>query len=215
MFEIYNEAFNDLLLDEKKPSQKPVVIGFEKRITGDLEERVKNLTEVCIETMDQFNHFSELANSRRKIASTQRNFNSSRSHGIVQVKLEGYFNGKPFNSILMLLDLAGSENANDHLELDVKNQERVGEMKKINQSICAFGTLINNLKKGGIADFRSTKLTSLLKPFLTSNSKTFIVTTAAQELKYFSTSKASLTLASTAIGIPISNTKRNIDVKKK
>lgn len=210
MFEIYNETFDDLLCEEKKSlsgaGPKAAIIGMQ----------VKNLTEVCIETMDQFRELSASANRRRKVAATERNCDSSRSHVVVQFKLNGSFNDNSFESTVMLFDLAGAENANDHLESDENSQQqRVGEMKKINQSLCAFGSFIEGLKKRETVDFRTSKLTHLLKPFFSTNCKTIMIATVAQELEYFAASKASLSLTSKAKQIPISNVKRNVETRKK
>lgn len=197
MFEIYNEMIHDLIIGEKKSKA---------------EGQAKNLMEVRIESMERFRDLSALSNRRRKVAATERNCNSSRSHAVVQLKLKGSFNDDSFESTLMLLDLAGAENANDHLESDGENQpQRAGEMKNINQSLCAFNTVIEKLSKNEKAvDFRSSKLTHILKPFISSNCKTLMIATAAQELKYMSAFKASLSLTSKARQIKIPNVKRNV-----
>lgn len=165
----------------------------------------------CIETIEQFNGLLSLAENRRKVAPTQRNSKPSRSH-IIQIKLSSIFDGKTYESVVILLDLAGSECATDHFELDGK--ERVSEMKKINQSVSAFGSLISSSKKGQFANYRAPKLTHLLKPYLTSNSRTFIRSTVAQERKYFSTSESTLSLASEAIKIHVAKIERNFEKKK-
>lgn len=206
MFEIYNEVFNDLLYDGTAPSK--ISIQLQNAITGDKIERVGNVAEILIDSLEQFNELSALAYKRRKVAATHRNNQSSRSHAILQFKLNGISEDKRFESYLLLLDLAGVECSDDHLSAD---QNRLKEMMKINTSIFAFGSMIENLRKGcQVIDFRSSKLTRLLKPYITSNSKTLIIATAAQDTKYLATSKNSLSLASSARKISLKNVKKNV-----
>lgn len=200
-FEIYNEKFIDLLRNVGETDEKPVCI---------MADRISNLKEVVIESIEQFKELSKIVNDRRKIASTQRNFGSSRSHAIVHLRLNGTLDEKRFQSTFMLFDLAGTENANDHFN-GADRDQRTTEMTNINRSVSGFRTVIENLKKGEtVIDYRSSKLTHLLKPCLTDNTKTLLITTISQEVKYFSASKESLGLAKSAIKIQVKNVKPNI-----
>lgn len=208
VFEIYNETINDLLTNQNESNKKKIAICSQKIITGAQEERVTNMTQMCIDSVEQFKGLLATANKRRKVATTQRNIHSSRSHAIVQLQVSGSWNNRNFESILVLLDLAGMESSADHL---TENNSTIrAEMTNINTSLCAFGTAIDGLKRSKTADFRSSKLTHFLKPFLTQNSKTVLIATAAQEQKYLSSSNFSLSTGSAARQIPIKNVKRNI-----
>lgn len=71
-------------------------------------------------------------------------------------------------------------------------------MTNINKSVNNFRNVIESLKKKEAApDFRSSKLTYMLKPALTTN-KTLIITTISQKNEHFSPSKNSLMLARSA-----------------
>lgn len=190
-FEIYNEIVVDLL---KKDNPTKILNG-----------RVTNLVEHHIQSADQFNKILAIANGNRTIAATQRNQGSSRSHGVVQVRLNGSQNNKPFESYFILLDLAGVENANDHLD-EIEKSKRAVEMSNINKSVSALRTVVETLTKGsGFPDFRSSKLTHVLKPCLSTNFKTMFIATVSQQYKYFATSKDTLSLAKAAIKIKFKN----------
>lgn len=208
-FEIYNEALNDLLSEKSESHKKPAIHAM-GTFSGDNENRVTNLVEFSIESFVQFKHIFESVNSRRQVGATQRNNRSSRSHAVIELNIQGLWNGEKFESRLRLLDLAGSENGNDHLDGE-DQKKRMTEMSNINTSVFEFGSVIESIvRKDGVPNFRGSKLTQILKPCLTFNTKTLIIATAAQEHDHFAASKASLSLASTAIKIPIKNIKRNI-----
>lgn len=191
-FEIYNENFIDLLEGSDEIESKTIVIGTVSLKNGEKTEKVMNATEIDIQSSEQFNEVLQKVNGRRKVSETVRNSRSSRSHGIVQIEFVA-----KYNNSLMFLDLAGCENSNDHFEID--RQTRQQEMTNINKSVSNFRTVIESLKKKESApDFRSSKLTRLLKPCLTKNSKTLIITTISQGEHHISTSRETLELAQSA-----------------
>lgn len=209
ILEIYNVTISDLLCDKNKATENVIKVLLQKTNTGSSVERVANVTESDIQSMEQFENMLALARTRRKVAATQRNSDSSRSHAIVQLKLHGSYQSKQFESTLILVDLAGAENANDHLQED-GNEMRLKELANINTSMLEFGLVLEGLKKQQTGvNFRGSKLTYLLKPCLTTNTKTLIITSASPELKHFAASKSSLRLTSTTSKIKIENTKRN------
>lgn len=206
--EIYNEKLTDLLLEEHETSSNPVSIRSTTSISGSTENDVADLKEVSIQSMDEFRKIFASAIKRRKVGATKRNQSSSRSHAVTRVILKGERNGKQFRSNLTIFDLAGAENAGDHMN-EGDTAKRSVEMANINKSVTAFGTVIEKLKKKVFADFRSSQLTQLLKPSLTSNTKTLIITTISQESAYLGTSKHSLSLCNAANQIKVPNVKPN------
>lgn len=110
-YEIYNENIVDLL---------------KKEDTNDLvkiqNERVVNLTRYTIQSKDQIENILATASSNRANAATERNDGSSRSHAVFELTINGIRNGKNFESHLNLLDLAGVESSNDHLNGDDKSK---------------------------------------------------------------------------------------------
>ena len=182
-FEIYNESLIDLLKENSHTDSKRIAI---------YDGKVTNLETVEIKTASQFNEILRNVDSRRKKSETTRNSCSSRSHGVIQIEVKGKFvnnESKRVESNIMFLDLAGCENANDHLHNTNRGTTQT-EMAKINKSVTNFQTVIESLKNGDLApDFRSSKLTHLLKPCLTTNTKTSIITNISQEDKFLSTTQ--------------------------
>lgn len=208
-FEIYNECFIDLLADNSLTNSKSNVNHAN---AGTQFERDSNLKMIQIESTAQFNETLKKVNENRKVSATARNSSSSRSHAVIQIKVDGKYaneKGEKIVSSVMFLDLAGCENVNDHLD-NIDRGKTQNEMKNINKSVSNFQTVIESLKKKETApDFRSSKLTYLLKPSLTTNTKTLMITTISQETKYLSTSKASLAVAQSAGQIKIKDVKKN------
>lgn len=191
-FEIYNENVVDLLINGETENSV--------KIQNDC---VVNLTRQIIQSKDQIDSILTKANSNRIIAATGRNQGSSRSHAVVQLTINGVRNDKSFESRLMLLDLAGAENLNDHLNGNDKTK-RAAEMSNINKSVSALRMVIESLKKkSNHTEFRNSKLTQVLKPCLTSNFKTMFLATCSQDNKYLATSRETLSLVKSASKISI------------
>lgn len=194
-YEIYNEKVIDLLCESEEKSEAK--IGLVKDQEGKMEDRVKNLREGKIESLTHFNDFLKASKKRRRNAATKRSGNSSRSHSIVEISLKYLRGDTKLEPNILFLDLAGCENGNDHLD-DANRQQRNTEMAMINKSISSFTTVMNSLKLGsGGTDFRSSKLTHVLKRCFT-NSKMLLIATASQEKKFLSTSKETFKLANIA-----------------
>lgn len=175
IYEIYNETFIDLLQKNGKPSKYS-----------------RNFTKAQVRTINECLQLCKIAQRRRKIACTKRNEESSRSHAIIEITLTGLRkgSGKKFKTNVALLDCAGTENANDHMENDLKGI-RIREMSNINKSFSELARVFKcSAKENGFIDFRSSKLTSMLKPFLTGEAKTVIIATASQKEAHFTASKS-------------------------
>lgn len=202
-FEIYNETFIDLLMDQSTNQTKSIAI---------YNEKVTNLQSIEIDSAEKFNLTLKEAIGRRKKSATFRNSSSSRSHAVFQIELQGQYanaQNQIIKSKIIFLDLAGCENATDHFDSTESNKRQI-EMKNINTSVSNFRTVIESLKKGALGDFRSSKLTHFLKPCLTQNTKTLLLTTISQETKHLSSSKESLLLAQSASHIKINGVKKNL-----
>jgi Kinesin motor domain len=128
---------------------------------------------------------------RRKMFSTLKNQESSRSHTIFQIKMCIKTRDElKVISKFSLVDLAGSERLND-LE---KTAERIEEAKYINKSLSALGNVIaalkhehlskdvNSTKKHFHIPYRDSRLTHILKDSLGGNSLTHIIITLSPTL---------------------------------
>lgn len=87
--------------------------------------------------------------------------------------------------VITFLDLAGSENSNDHIS-GGENDKRNTELKNINTSLLCFRNVIKSVqKKEAVPDFRCSELTHSLKPNSTQESKSAIITIMSQETNFF------------------------------
>ncbi|KAA6353812.1 MAG: putative kinesin motor domain protein, partial [Streblomastix strix] len=141
---------------------------------------------------------------RRKMASTDKNIVSSRSHAIFQIKIqsrlknnnaqvEGALCGK-----LNLIDLAGSERAEGNNNTGI----RMLEGANINRSLLALGNCINALSIGShFVPYRDSKLTRLLKDSLGGNTKTVMIATLSVAASCYEESLNTLRYAARAKNI--------------
>ncbi|EMD91157.1 hypothetical protein COCC4DRAFT_136316 [Bipolaris maydis ATCC 48331] len=199
--EIYNEKIIDLLAGP--------VVGMNGQ-TGPVEEiklredskrgvYATPLKEEIVQSPTQLLRVIARGDNSRKVAGTQFNARSSRSHAVVQIVVESrerapgpavssgdkrsaIVPGGVRVSTLSLIDLAGSEKAAD-------SKERRTEGSHINKSLLTLGTVIGRLasdkekseKDKGKGDkhlpYRDSKLTRLLQPALSGNSLVSILCT--------------------------------------
>ncbi|KAF8109545.1 hypothetical protein N665_0094s0017 [Sinapis alba] len=172
--EIYNEAIRDLLsLD-----------GTSLRLRDDPVKGtvVEKATE---ETLRDWNHLKDLLSvceAQRKIGETSLNERSSRSHQIIRLTVESSArelldkeNSTTLMASVNFIDLAGSERASQAMSAGA----RLKEGCHINRSLLTLGTVIRKLSKGrqGHINFRDSKLTRILQPYLGGNARTAIICT--------------------------------------
>lgn len=203
--EIYNEKIHDLLAG-------PITAGTNGQPGPQEEIKLREdskrgvyatpLKEEIVQSPTQLLRVIGRGDTARKVAGTQFNARSSRSHAVVQIVVESrerapagsatakgdkrsaIVPGGVRVSTLSLIDLAGSEKA-------AENKERRTEGSHINKSLLTLGTVIARLssdkeKAGSEKDkaskekhlpYRDSKLTRLLQPALSGNSLVSILCT--------------------------------------
>ncbi|KAG5830748.1 hypothetical protein ANANG_G00313890 [Anguilla anguilla] len=174
MLEVYNDSLNDLLA---------------KSATGHLEIRtqgksvsVPGLTAVEVKTEEDILSVMELGEKNRKIASTKMNIESSRSHLILTLRVDGTdtVSGATSRGTLTLCDLAGSERIS---KTEAKGA-RLLEAASINKSLTALGQVFSALKSNALhVPFRNSKLTHLLQPCLSGDAKACVFVNVSPEPK--------------------------------
>ncbi|KAI3419048.1 Kinesin motor domain-containing protein [Psidium guajava] len=170
--EIYNEQIVDLL----DPSASNL------QIREDLKKgvHVENLKE--IEVMSAREVILQLIQgaANRKVAATNMNRASSRSHSVFTCAIESKWESQGVThhrfARLNLVDLAGSERQKS----SGAEGERLKEATNINRSLSTLGLVIMNLVnisngKSLHVPYRDSKLTFLLQDSLGGNSKTIII----------------------------------------
>uniref|UniRef100_A0A3B3ZDM9 Kinesin-like protein n=1 Tax=Periophthalmus magnuspinnatus TaxID=409849 RepID=A0A3B3ZDM9_9GOBI len=162
MLEIYNETLNDLL--SKSPGS-----ALDLRVQGK-SVSVPGLTQVQVQTESDILSAMEMGEKNRKIAATKMNIQSSRSHLVVALEVEGSdeVSGLTSRGTLTLCDLAGSE----RISKTEATGQRLVEAAAINKSLTALGQVFSALKCNALhVPFRNSKLTHLLQPSLSGDAK--------------------------------------------
>ncbi|KAF2749899.1 kinesin-domain-containing protein [Sporormia fimetaria CBS 119925] len=202
--EIYNEKIHDLLAGAPPVGNGQGAPQEEIKLREDSKRGVyaTPLKEEIVQSPTQLLRVIARGDNARRVAGTQFNARSSRSHAVVQIVVESrerapggtgtlkdnkrsaIVPGGVRVSTLSLIDLAGSEKAAD-------SKERRTEGSHINKSLLTLGTVIARLssdkdKSGSEKDkaskdkhlpYRDSKLTRLLQPALSGNSLVSILCT--------------------------------------
>lgn len=176
-FEIYNEKIYDLL------SATP---GSVCRVREHPEQGVyvENLTQRRITAYSHVENVLVEGHSKRQVAPTLMNAESSRSHAIFTISLlqivllEDSGVTTVRNSRVCLVDLAGSE----RVQSTGASGNRLKEATNINKSLSVLGDVINALSEASTAKdkfipYRNSALTYVLKDSLGGNSKTTMLAT--------------------------------------
>lgn len=186
--QIYKEVIYDLLTGDKDLKIK------ENPIRGIYADK---LTEVYVNSMQNFMEYVDLAQENRIVSETKLNSYSSRSHSILIFEVNQTLVNENLTKkgILNLVDLAGSEKISKTGAVG----ETLEEAKKINLSLSALGNVIHALTSN--ADhipYRNSKLTRILQESLGGNYKTNIIVTCSPHSYHLEESTSSLQFAQRA-----------------
>jgi kinesin family protein 5 len=165
--EIYMERIRDLL----NPVNDNLPVHEEKN----RGVYVKGLLEVYVSSVGEVYEVMRRGGQARKVASTNMNQESSRSHSIfvVTITQKNLETGSMKSGQLFLVDLAGSEKVGK----TGASGQTLEEAKKINKSLSALGMVINSLTDGKSTHvpYRDSKLTRILQESLGGNSRTTLI----------------------------------------
>ena len=178
--EIYNENIKDLL----NPNDK---IQLKIRESPDQGIYVEGLCELIVKDAMSISRLIDQGNTVRRVAATNMNEQSSRSHSVFTIKVEQKTNTELEGGVtreqivkakLNLVDLAGSERANK----TGATGSTLKEGANINMSLMALGNVINALSESTASKgqkrhipYRDSKLTRLLQESLGGNSATVML----------------------------------------
>ncbi|KAG7338295.1 kinesin motor domain containing protein [Nitzschia inconspicua] len=176
--EIYNEDLKDLLISMKssKGSSSSEKLSIKRNREG--RSYVDGLAQIPIDVndplagMQQLDALMGVAARSRSVASTKMNSQSSRSHSVFMLHLNGFNeeSGATVNGALNLCDLAGSE----RLDRSGAGADavRLRETQSINKSLSCLGDVFNALATGAShVPYRNSKLTYLLQDCLSGDGK--------------------------------------------
>ncbi|KAH8952526.1 hypothetical protein BDL97_09G089500 [Sphagnum fallax] len=170
--EIYNEQITDLL--------EPSSTNLQIREDGKKGVYVENLSEVEVESVQDVVRLLLLGAMNRKVAATNLNGESSRSHSVFTCIIQSKWECESVTNTrfgrLNLVDLAGSERQ----KLSGAEGDRLKEAANINKSLSTLGLVIMILVdvangKQRHVPYRDSKLTFLLQDSLGGNSKTTMI----------------------------------------
>ncbi|XP_022725985.1 kinesin-like protein KIN-12D isoform X2 [Durio zibethinus] len=170
--EIYNEQITDLL----DPSATNLLLREDVK----KGVYVENLSEFEVQTVNDILKLLTQGSLNRKVAATNMNRESSRSHSVFTCVIESRWEKDSTTNLrfarLNLVDLAGSERQ----KTSGAEGERLKEAASINKSLSTLGHVIMILVdvahgKPRHIPYRDSKLTFLLQDSLGGNSKTMII----------------------------------------
>ncbi|XP_021285651.1 kinesin-like protein KIN-12D isoform X2 [Herrania umbratica] len=170
--EIYNEQITDLL----DPSAANLLLREDVK----KGVYVENLSEFEVQTVGDILKLLTQGSLNRKVAATNMNRESSRSHSVFTCVIESRWEKESTTNLrfarLNLVDLAGSERQ----KTSGAEGERLKEAASINKSLSTLGHVIMILVdvahgKPRHVPYRDSKLTFLLQDSLGGNSKTMII----------------------------------------
>ncbi|XP_024384201.1 kinesin-like protein KIN-12C isoform X3 [Physcomitrium patens] len=174
--EIYNEQITDLL--------EPTSTNLHMREDTRTGVYVENLSEVEVQNVQDVIDLLIQGASNRRVAATNMNRESSRSHSVFTCIVESKWECDSLTNIrfgrLNLVDLAGSERQKS----SGAEGDRLKEAASINKSLSTLGLVIMTLVdiangKQRHVPYRDSKLTFLLQDSLGGNSKTIIIATVS------------------------------------
>ncbi|KAK2665172.1 hypothetical protein Ddye_003746 [Dipteronia dyeriana] len=170
--EIYNEQITDLL----DPSSTNLMLREDVK----KGVYVENLSEFEVQTVGDILKLLTQGSLNRKVAATNMNRESSRSHSVFTCVIESRWEKDSTTNLrfarLNLVDLAGSERQ----KTSGAEGERLKEAASINKSLSTLGHVIMILVdlahgKPKHVPYRDSRLTFLLQDSLGGNSKTMII----------------------------------------
>lgn len=199
--EIYNEKVFDLLEESASmATQQPKSL----REDANKEVYVESLREIPVGSEPEAIELLHIGSGNRRMASTDMNRESSRSHAVFTIKLvqsQKTDSGVTITrrSNLHLVDLAGSEKQRQTRA----GGQRLKEAAQINKSLSALGNVIMSLVDVSNGQkrhvhYRDSKLTFLLRDSLGGNAITTIIAAISAEEKFFAETLSTLKFAQRA-----------------
>jgi len=214
--EIYNETIRDLLSDDagsviSHGSAPPTKRGRRGSHLDRVNIRATASGEVVVNSIqnevtsvDEVLEYLIAGNSQRKVAKTDMNQHSSRSHAVFRLTVESRLKepGEDGDDEIVrisdfnLVDLAGSESVKMSGTTGIRKREGA----KINQSLLSLSTVIHSLsmpekKRPKHINYRDSKLTRMLQPHLSGNAEIAIVCCVAPSKAYAEETRTTLRFA--------------------
>ena len=170
-YEIYCDKLYDLLNNKNR---------LETREDYKHDINIVGLRENKINSLEELMKIVNYGAKQRTVGKTGANSESSRSHGIIQLRIFDSVNNSEHAKI-GFIDLAGSERESDKVNVDKKTRI---DGAAINQSLLALKECIRALEQDKIhLPFRGSKLTLVLRDSFIGNCKTLMISTISPGYK--------------------------------
>ncbi|CAI5460593.1 unnamed protein product [Closterium sp. Yama58-4] len=186
LLEIHNESIRDLLKgfhsDDEATSSKPekgsaAAKKAELSLYNIIHEKdgsttVVGLKVVTVQSVEDAAEIFAHAHKKRSVARTDMNEESSRSHAVFTLRLNGRNRdtGETTHGILNLIDLAGSERLKKSNATGSTRTESIA----INKSLSSLSHVLEARAKGELPRYRDGKLTYLLQKSIEKESRTLM-----------------------------------------
>jgi kinesin family protein C1 len=211
MLEIYNEELKDLI-GKGPPAGKKHVISHETENNsgGTL---VSYLEWIDVNNEEKVSSLLQRAMNQRSVGATASNEQSSRSHMVFMLTIEGSneTTGQKMSGALNLVDLAGSE----RLARSGASGERLKETQAINKSLSALGDVIAALgARESHVPYRNSKLTFLLQNSLSGAGKALMLCNVSPSVEDAPESLCTLRFAAKVNATEIGTARRNVVAAK-
>merc|ERR1711871_104866 len=204
--EIYNEIVFDLLRDENAEKSE---LDIKQGTKGKTYVQGATMTLVDPTDKQQIDDLMDTAALHRATSSTNMNAQSSRSHSVFTLHLQGENaeQGARITGKLHLCDLAGSE----RISRSGAEGDRLKEAVNINKSLSCLTDVFTALgNKQAFIPFRNSKLTYLLQQALSGDGKTMMfVNISPTEASYFE-SLCSLRFAANVNQVELGKAVKNV-----
>ncbi|XP_048497641.2 kinesin-like protein KIN-14C [Beta vulgaris subsp. vulgaris] len=209
VLEIYNESIRDLLAtnrtswDAARTENGVPLKQHAIKHDANGNTYVSDLTIVDVCSSKEVASLLHQAGQCRSVGKTQMNEQSSRSHFVFTLRISAVNETTEKHGVLNLIDLAGSE----RLSKSGSTGDQLKETQAINKSLSCLADVIFALaKKESHVPFRNSKLTYLLQPCLSGDSKTLMFVNLSPEPSSVNESLCSLRFAARVntcqIGVP-------------
>merc|ERR1711871_335281 len=181
MAEIYLDEIIDLLQKHKQGKKQSNARNDKKlKVKKDAKGRVyvDGITTCTPSTAEEVSALIESGMRNRHVSATKMNSESSRSHLITSISIEGRHRKSKAVTVgkLMLVDLAGSESQ----QKTGATGDTLKEANAINTSLSALGGVISALTTGAkFIPYRGNKLTEILQDGLGGSAKTLMFVNAS------------------------------------
>ncbi|KAJ4978704.1 hypothetical protein NE237_009484 [Protea cynaroides] len=203
MVEIYNEQVRDLLAEDSSGTKYP----FIRTCTSNGGLSLPDATMYPVTSTGDALNFMKLGEMNRVVSSTALNNQSSRSHSILTVHVQGKDkSGSILRSCLHLVDLAGSE----RVERSEVTGDRLKEAQHINKSLSCLGDVITALaQKNSHIPYRNSKLTQLLQDSLGGRAKTVMFAHVSPEADSYGETISTLKFARRVSSVELGTARLN------